>query len=156
MPVTEYARMLHAVNTILEKASSSVNLSKRAALALAIMNLRGDGQIMTSTILQEEFVKHSISTMASAPKDASTAKSELLEKGCIAIRIKVSEFVVSDEGQRLYTLMYRAMELAIEDLGLTASQRRILRLLGGLPPRPRGRPAASETGGPSSPKTNVS
>ena len=97
MATTELARINYAVNTIIEQASSAIGLSKRSAMALAIIAadrdpdlvIRGE-QIMTNQGLQDRFVRHKISTEASAKKDSSNAKSELLENGYIRVIGRVS------------------------------------------------------------------
>lgn len=140
MALSELARMMYAVNTMLEKASSSVGLSKRGALALAIMAVE-EGSTLTNAELQQRFLAHSISTKASVAKDASFAKGELLKHGHISIADSVSTFAMTTKGRATVDQMYAAIRSAVDELGLSDSERRVLRELSGLPIR---QPPASE------------
>lgn len=134
MAVAELARMLFAANTILEKVSSAVGLSKRAALALAIMSLEeNSASTMTNQYLQDQFLKYKVSTAQSVQKDASAAKSELLEHKHIEIQGKVSVFAISEQGRGIFLKMYQAMDEAIEEQGLSDEERSVLRKLVGMP-----------------------
>jgi len=145
MAVTELVRMLFAVNAILEEASAAVNLSKRAALALAILHLEeSSDETMTNQDLHDRFVKHNVSTGLSAKKDSSAAKGELLAGKYIEIRGKVSVFALTSKGRDAVSKMYDAMDKAMEKLGLSEEERSVLRGLVKLPSR---KPPASETAG---------
>lgn len=143
MAVAELSRMLFAVNTIMEKASSVVGLSKRAASALAILYLE-DGAELTNAGLQKRFIEFKVSTDQSAQKDASSAKSVLLRAKHIEIRGKVSVFGLTEQGRDTVLKIYHAMNKALEDLGLSDEERSVLRKLVDLPePRPPAKPNAS-------------
>jgi hypothetical protein len=129
MAVTELARIIFALNTIMEKASSAAGLSKRGALALAILDAL---PVMTNKKLQERFVTHSISTPASAAKDVSSAKSELLDKEFIEIGRRTAEFSINAAGREVVMKMYASMGSAIDMIGLDADERALLRRLSGL------------------------
>jgi hypothetical protein len=132
MDVTEFARVFYAVNLILEDASAGVGLSKRAALALVLISTKAT---VNNRDLQQQFVKNNISTDKSAQKDSSTAKSELLDKGYIAIRNNVSVFAITDSGKQAVSTINTAVGDGIEKLGPTDDQRSAMRVLVGLPPR---------------------
>lgn len=131
MAVAELARIYYAASTILDTASSAVGLSKRAALGLAILEVNGGP--MTNVDLQNEFVSHGISTEASVKKDASAAKSELLERRHIEIRDRVSVYAITQDGRRVVQEMCLAMGRAVEKLALTDADRALLRQVVGLP-----------------------
>jgi hypothetical protein len=144
MAATELARMLFAANTILEKASSSVGLSKRAALALAILFLEDDpGAALTNREMHERFVTFNVSSGLSAKKDVSAAKSELLRLQYIEIREKMSKFGLTPKGRDVVSRMNDALAAAIDELGLSKRERSILRELAGLPD-PQPKPPTSE------------
>lgn len=148
MAVTELARMLFVVNTILEKVSSAADLSKRAVLALAILHLEDKpGATMTNHDLHDKFLKYNVSTGLSAKKDASAAKSELLRKKHIEIGDKVSVFGLTAPGRDTISKMHDAMSSALEDLGLSSKERSVLREVIGLPDPTPPRPPTSEKSG---------
>src|SRR5215475_7801500 len=115
MTVPELARIGFAVNFILEKASSSLGLSKRSAIGMAMMAVQ-QPKPMTNNDLQGQFVQWNISTKASANKDASAAKSELLQKGYIEIGDKVSIFSLNEKGRSALETLYREMRRATDEL----------------------------------------
>ena len=144
MAATELARMLFAANTILEKASSAVGLSKGSALALAFLFLEDNPEgALTNQEMHERFVKFNVSTGLSAKKDVSAAKSELLRLQCIDIREKMSKFGLTPKGRDVISKMNDAMAVAVDELGLSNKERAVLRELAGLP-APQPRPPGSE------------
>ena len=141
MAAKELARILYGVNTILEKVSGAVGLSKRAAIALGIMALDPevlDGKpAMTNKGLRDRLVDYKMSTELSSKKDASAAKTELLSNGYIATDRGVSRFVITAEGQKkLEEMMGPVMGKAIDETGLSEPERALLRQLSGLAPAP--------------------
>jgi hypothetical protein len=135
MAATELSRMLFAANSILEMASTAVHLSKRAAIALAILYLEDEPEStrsVTNQEMQEQFLKYSASTELSVKKDVSAAKSELLRQQYIDIRGKVSQFGINSAGRLAVEKMNQAMESGIEELGLTSKERGMIRELIGL------------------------
>jgi hypothetical protein len=130
MAVTELARMLYAANTILEEASKSVALTKRAALALAILHV--EGAPMSNQDLVERFEKYNVSTGLSSKKDASAAKGELLQANLIEIRGKLSIFALTPRGREVIELMMKAMDAALHKLRLDSDQRAVFRKIIGL------------------------
>ena len=152
MAATDFARLFYAMNTIIEDASSSVGLSKRAALALAILagapkslDIRDQHTMMTNQKLQEFFVELRISTPASAKKDASAAKGELLGKKYIQIENKVSVFAVSADGERVVEKLHEAMKNTIEEIGLAEHERALLGQLVSLEQRQPPKPARASS-----------
>lgn len=141
--------MLYAMNTILEQASSAVGLSKRAALALAILYLEDtSGATMTNQDLHDRFLKYNVSTGLSAKKDASAAKGELLVAKHIEIRGKVSVFALTEQGREIVLRMRDAVNEALKKLDLSDEERAVLRELVGLPEsKPPAKPPASVTSG---------
>ena len=145
MAATELARIFHAVNKILEDSSSAVGLSKRGAMALALIDTEPDHEVsgrpvMRNQGLRELFVLHKISEVASAKKDASTAKSELLKLTYIEIVGKVSVFALTPAGKQKIRELSDALGRAIDGVGLADDERALLRRLSGLsfaPTEPR-------------------
>ncbi len=130
MAATELARMLFATNAVLDKAASAIGLSKRAALALAIMSQEGrEGGALSNQELQDRFVQHKISTELSAKKDASAAKGELLKAKHIEIQGRVAVFAMTEQGKATLKHMYEVMTRVIDDIGLADEERSVLRQL---------------------------
>jgi hypothetical protein len=136
MAATELARIVFAANTILERASSAIGLSKRGALALVVMTTDGKDGVMGNQRLQNRFVHYNISSEASAKKDASAAKSELLKVRFIEIRERMSNFVITDVGHSALGKMQDEMARAMDDLRLSDKEREVFREAVGLPRRP--------------------
>lgn len=130
MAFAEITRMLFAMNTILEQAASAAKLSKRAALALAIMYVEDNpGGIKTNQNLQHLFLEYRLSTGSSAKKDASAAKSELLAAEFIMIQGRMSAFAPTPKGQAAIAKMYQVMNEALGKLELSDDERSVLRKL---------------------------
>ena len=130
MSAPELARLISGANTALEEACSAVNLSRRAALALAIMSLGGksEGNISNQELL-DRFLEYRITTKASAPKDVSSAKSDLLTSGCVQIVGKVSVFSVTDRGREVARKFQEVLDSSINEIGLSGAERLMLREL---------------------------
>lgn len=128
--ITQLARMNFAINSILEKASMGVGLSKRAAIALALLSAGGtavEGLIVSNQALQEQFVRLNISSELSVKKDVSTVKGELLQKQYIEIRGKVSQFGLTQQGREAITAMSRILEACVNETGFSFQERSLLR-----------------------------
>lgn len=132
MAATELARMISAANTVLDEAASAIGLSKRAALALAIMSQEGrEGGSLSNQELQDRFVQHRISSELSAKKDASAAKGELLKAKHIEIQGRVAVFAMTEHGKVTLERMYDVMTQVIDGIGLDDEERLFLRQLVG-------------------------
>jgi len=153
MALGEVTRMLYVMNTIREEACSTVGLSKRAASALAILYSDDNPEgTMTNKTLQDRFVEYNASTGLSTKKDASAAKSELLDVKYIEIKGKVSVFGLTTQGRETALKMHQAMSEALKQLNLSDEERFVLRKLVGLPappPTPPAKPSTSEKSGKS-------
>ena len=130
MAVGELARLLHAVNTILDDAATALDLSRRATFAIAMMGLdEKRAGMFDNNWIRDQFLEFNISTMLSVQKDASAAKTELQEKGCIQIGLRPKEFSITENGRAKIKMAHEVLETAIAEMELSPSMRRMIREL---------------------------
>jgi hypothetical protein len=134
MPVGELIRMIRAANEILEKASKAVDLSTRATFALLMMSVESGGSsVFSNGWLKKQFLEFRISTPPSVQKDASSAKTELQEKGNIQVGLRPKEFSITGSGRAKVKVVHETLEKSIEEYDLPQPTRKMIRELVGLP-----------------------
>jgi hypothetical protein len=124
-----FGRLNSGLDALLQKACSEVNLSRRAIQALLLMSSDDTSETVSNQWLQQKFVEHKLSSSLSAGKDSSIAKSDLLVRGLIEIRGRVSEFGVTELGRSTASQLVAVMQSTIDEMELSELESFLLREL---------------------------
>lgn len=112
MPIGEFTRAYYAMNRVLEDASSSLQLSKRAAVVLLILYETVDCRMRTSELVRT-FQTWDVSKKNSAAKDVAIAKGELFGQDFVMARGGIRNVQLTDEGRGKAEQLIAAIEKAL-------------------------------------------
>jgi hypothetical protein len=127
MPVEEFARLYYSMSRVLEDASDSVGLSKRAAIVLWILKLTAAGALENKDLVRKFGGWHMSKTHDGASRDVSLANAELDRLNLIVIHRGPYRVELMPEGFERVGKFLEKLEEAIEKLG--PEQRDMIRSL---------------------------
>jgi len=150
MPIDQFTRAFYAMNKVLEEASQTLQLSKRAAVVLLILSDAEKGEMRTKDLV-ETFQRWFVSASHTAAKDVSIAKGELFQRDLIMARGGIRNIELTAQGRDQAAGLVAAIERALENL--VAGQKDLLLIQAALstikpkmPPKPLTPAGFKETG----------
>jgi hypothetical protein len=115
VPIAQFTRAYFAMNKVLDDASQSLGLGKRAAVVVLILLEADNGQMRTKDVV-ERFQAWYVSGANTAAKDVSIAKGELFEKDLIVARHGIRNIELTSTGRLLAANLVTEIEGELQSL----------------------------------------
>lgn len=129
MAAEEFAKLFYAMNSILEHATKTLDVSKKAAIVLWLLAESNDGCLKNNALVMRFGNWNTNRTRASASRDVTLANAELDEKKWITMHVSPKRVEISSEGRVAFEKLRASLSGTLNDQRTPEEQRRIIKEL---------------------------